>query len=81
MSQNDRLADLFLGIFFGFGLGFCLLGLALAILWGIFPDYGPISGVSGVVELQRRMVRMLSHHFGCTLKYAFAVVRSDGHRY
>lgn len=43
MSQDDGLADLFLGIVFGLGLGFgfCLLGLAAAILWGIFPYYAP----------------------------------------
>jgi hypothetical protein len=41
MSQDDGKAELFLGVFFGFGSGFCLLGLAAAVLWGIFPDYAP----------------------------------------
>jgi hypothetical protein len=41
MSLDDGNADLFLGIFLGFGLGFCLIGLAAAILFGIFPDYAP----------------------------------------
>jgi hypothetical protein len=41
MSQDDGKAELFLGVFLGFGFGFCLLGLAAAILWGIFPDYAP----------------------------------------
>jgi hypothetical protein len=41
MSQDDGITDLFLGVILGAGLGFCLLGLAFAILWGIFPDYAP----------------------------------------
>ena len=41
MAQDDGKAELFLGVFFGMGLGFCLIGLAAAILWGIFPDYAP----------------------------------------
>ncbi len=41
MAQDDGLVELFLGMFLGMGLGFCLLGLAAAILWGIFPDYAP----------------------------------------
>jgi hypothetical protein len=41
MTQDDGKAELFIGIFLGMGLGFCLLGLAAAILWGIFPDYAP----------------------------------------
>jgi len=41
MLQDEGKADLLLGIFLGMGLGFCLLGLAAAILFGIFPDYAP----------------------------------------
>jgi hypothetical protein len=41
MEQDDEKTDLFLGMFLGFGFGFCLLGLAAAVLWGIFPDYPP----------------------------------------
>jgi hypothetical protein len=41
MAQDDGKADLFLGVFLGMSVGFCLLGLAAAILWGIFPDYAP----------------------------------------
>jgi hypothetical protein len=41
MSQDDGITELFLGIFFGAGVSFCVLGLAAAILWGIFPDYAP----------------------------------------
>jgi hypothetical protein len=41
MLQNDGMADLFLGIFFGAGVGFCLIGLTAAILFGVFPDYAP----------------------------------------
>jgi hypothetical protein len=41
MSQDDGKTELFLGVLLGMGLGFCLLGLAAAILWGIFPNYAP----------------------------------------
>ena len=41
MAQDDGITELFIGVFLGVGLGFCLLGLAAAILWGIFPDYAP----------------------------------------
>jgi hypothetical protein len=41
MSDDDGITELCLGIIFGMGVGFCVLGLAAAILWGIFPDYAP----------------------------------------
>lgn len=41
MAQDDGLAELFLGVFLGMGLGFCLVGLATAVLWAIFPNFAP----------------------------------------
>jgi len=41
MSDKDGLADLILGIFFGAGVGFCVIALAFVVLWTIFPDFAP----------------------------------------
>ena len=49
MVRDEGLADLLLGVFLGMGLGFCLIGLACAVLWGVFPDYA-----SGLLTLLNR---------------------------
>src|SRR3569623_1649450 len=41
MSDKDGLADLILGIFFGAGVGFCVIALAFVVLWTILPDIAP----------------------------------------
>jgi len=39
MRQDEGIVDFILGIIFGTGVGFCVIGLVAAVLWGFFPDY------------------------------------------
>jgi hypothetical protein len=40
-DRGDDFADLILGVIFGTGVGFCVIGLAFVALWAVFPGFAP----------------------------------------